>query len=248
MNLVIDIGNSFAKAALFDSKGGVVRQLDQPGLAPADVEAFVGGDPVAGAILSTTRHADGPLEEYLQTRFADFVRFDAHFPTPLRNRYDTPHTLGPDRLAAAVGAWCEAPENELLIFDFGSAITIDRVSAAGEFLGGNISPGVAMRFEALHRLTDRLPQVEFSFDQGAAIPPIGTTTADALRAGVLRGVWYEIDGYVADFRAEHPAGIIFFTGRDADFFARKIKNPIFASRNLLLKGLNYILESHYAQT
>ncbi len=191
------------------------------------------------AILSTTRLADPAAETFIERQVGHLVRFTPDTPVPLRNRYATPETLGADRLAAAVGAWGRASGQELLIVDFGSAITIDRVTAAGEYLGGNISPGMAMRFEALHRLTDRLPLC----GAPAEAPVLtGQTTRQAIESGVVLGIVHEIEGYIDRFGGQNHDLALFFAGRDANFFADKVKKTIFVTHDLVIEGLNRILE------
>ena len=119
---------------------------------------------------------------------------DHNTPVPIRNGYDTPETLGQDRLAAAVGANTICPGENLLIIDAGSAITYDFLSREGEYVGGNIAPGLKMRFTILHRMTKKLPQVEV--DENELIPLFGKNTRDAIAAGVIRGVAYEVKGYI----------------------------------------------------
>lgn len=243
MNLVVDIGNTFAKLAVV-SGGEVVYAQAEPTIDGQTIDAVLSRYPaVDRAILSTTRLADPELETHIEHRVGHLLRFTAATPVPLRNLYATPATLGADRLAAAVGAWGLAPGRELLIVDFGSAITIDRVSAAGEYLGGNISPGLAMRFEALHRLTDRLPLCDATGDEPLALT--GRDTRQAIRSGVALGIVYEIEGYIDRLtakQAENDPPTLFFAGRDANFFAERVKKTIFVIHDLVIRGLDRILE------
>lgn len=242
MNLVIDIGNTFAKTAVIDSTAGgeiVFRNTAQELSCPAIRDLLHEYPAIDRAILSTTRNPNEETETYLRQHVKLFIHFVPGTPVPLVNRYGTPETLGADRMAAAVGAWEIAPGRELLIVDLGSAITLDRVSAAGEYLGGNISPGMAMRFEALHRLTDRLPLCNAPSD----IPVLtGSSTRQAIESGVVRGIVHEIEGYIDRLKLKNDDLTLFFTGRDANFFADKVKKPIFVVYDLVIKGLNRILE------
>lgn len=247
MNLVIDIGNSFAKIALVDRQGEILEKTTTKKLTQTAVDELSDGYPAPeGVIISTTRHPDPDTEAYLKNRGKRFIRFDHTTPIPIGNLYATPETLGTDRLAAAAGAWEIAQERgwagELLIVDFGSAITIDRVSAAGDYLGGNISPGMAMRFDALNRLTDRLPLCSVDPEAENAFPLTGDTTRGAIEAGVVNGILYEIDGYIDAISEKNGRLHVFFTGRDANFFATQGKKTIFVVRDLVIKGLNSILE------
>lgn len=244
MNLVIDIGNSFAKYAVVE-QGKTLFQHAAATLDRTAVDTLLEQYPaVDRSILATTRLSDPALEQHLEQRTGHLLRFTASTPVPLRNRYATPETLGADRLAAAVGAWDLVPNRELLIIDLGSALTIDRVSAAGEYLGGNISPGLAMRYAALHRMTDRLPQCQ---PPTGPLALTGTDTRQAIESGVARGMLHEIEGYIARFGKKNTPPTLFFTGRDANFFAEKVKNPIFVIHDLVLRGLNRILEYNAIQ-
>lgn len=239
MNLVIDIGNTFAKTAVMDGAEIVFKNVEPELRCPAIRDLLRQYPAIDRAILSTTRNPNEQTEEYLRRHVGHFMRFVPGTPVPLANLYATPETLGADRLAAAVGAWEVAPGHELLIVDLGSAITIDRVSAAGEYLGGNISPGMAMRFEALHRLTDRLPLCVAPSDEAVTT---GSSTRQAIESGVVLGIIHEIEGYIDRIREKNEALTVFFAGRDANFFAGKVKKPIFVIYDLVIKGLNRILE------
>ena len=115
---------------------------------------------ITDSIISSVVDIEAATVNTLHRRSQHFVLFDHKTPVPIVNKYDTPHTLGQDRLAAAVGAKSLCPNENLLIIDVGSAITYDFVSEAGEYIGGNIAPGLKMRFTMLQRMTKKLPLVE----------------------------------------------------------------------------------------
>ena len=174
-----------------------------------------------------------------------FILFDHNTPVPIVNAYDTPETLGQDRLAAAVGAVALCPDENLLIIDAGSAVTYDFVSAQGRYEGGNIAPGIKMRFVMLHRMTKKLPQVDL--DENELIPLFGTNTHDAIAAGVVRGVVYEVKGYMRTLgeRTEHFQ--TFLTGGNAPYILNNLRSPnaveypVRYEKHLVLIGLNTIL-------
>ena len=174
-----------------------------------------------------------------------FVLFDHNTPVPITNRYETPQTLGQDRLAAAVGAKHLCPNENLLIIDVGSAITYDFVSEQGEYLGGNIAPGLKMRFTMLHRMTKKLPQVEA--DENELIPLFGKNTRDAIAAGVVRGVAYEVKGYMRTLQEKTPHFRTFLTGGHAPYVLKNVRSSRNEQRemryekSLVLIGLNQIL-------
>lgn len=157
---------------------------------------------------------------------------------PIRNAYGTPATLGADRLAAAVGASLVAAGRDALVVDFGTAITVDYVSGDGTYRGGAISPGMRMRFEALHRFTARLPLCGETDEERL----YGTTTQSCIEQGVMNGIAFEIEGYIGRFRRQNADICVIFTGGAAKNFAKRIKNAIFADCELVFLGLNRILE------
>lgn len=237
-NLIIDIGNSSVKLAICEHSEVVWRDTQKELCLAYLVDILTKDMDLNAAIISTTRHRDTELEQLLESYLPQVIFLDHTTPTPLRNLYTTPHTLGSDRLAAAVGAWSLEPGAWSLVVDLGTAITIDIVSDKGEFMGGNISPGMAMRFQSLHDLTARLPH---------CTPPtaptlVGKSTSEAIENGVTNGIIHEIEGYIDRISAQNRDIKIFFTGRDAFYFADKLKNPIFATCDLVLFGLNRIIE------
>ena len=168
------------------------------------------------------------------------VRFSNNFQLPLEIKYRTPHTLGSDRLAAAVGAWNEAPGRNIIVIDAGSAITVDFIDKDGNYLGGNIAPGIKMRLKALHEYTALLPMVEKEGDT----PTIGYDTETAIRSGVINGVCNEIDGYINEFKQKYSDVLVFLTGGDEKTLKNRVKNCIFADKYLVAKGLNRILNDY----
>lgn len=238
MNLAIDIGNSVAKIVLID-QGQVVDFLKTEEISADFVTSVLDSNPeVEAAILISARDVPESVEALLRTRLGHFIHFDTSVPVPIHNGYATPQTLGPDRLAAAVGANAVYPHNNVLIVDFGTAITFDVVSSQSEFLGGNISPGANTRFRALHEFTARLPLLTLT--ESTAL--LGSDSESAIQSGVINGIVYEIEGYIRDLEQKYDDLRIIFTGGDGNFFAKRIKNPIFATHDLVPYGLNRILE------
>jgi type III pantothenate kinase len=178
------------------------------------------------------------VESLLSERTDYYLRVEHTTPMPIRNLYATPHTLGIDRLAAAVGAMEIYPKCNILVADLGTAVTIDFVSAAGEFVGGNITLGAAGRFRALNDYTAGLPLVSLDDE----VEAIGSDTVSAIRSGVVNGITYELEGYIARAEAKFEDLRIIFTGGDANYFAKRLKNAIFATGDLVVFGLNTILE------
>ena len=190
------------------------------------------------AILSTVKPYNEELKHALTEGFDQFLELDQHTELPIENLYETPEILGKDRLAAAVGANELFPDQNLLVIDAGTAITYDLVSEKNQFIGGNISPGLEMRFKALNHFTGKLPLVNYCDD----FEPIGRNTTDAIRAGVQNGILFEMEQNIDFFNKKYQNLQVIMTGGDADFFVKKLSNHIFVQFNLTLIGLNRILE------
>ena len=192
---------------------------------------------ISRAIIASTRGDEEQTRQIVAERLSKVVIFrPATTPIPLDNHYHTPETLGADRLAAAVGAQALHPNCDIMIVDFGTAITIDFVEG-GAFKGGNISPGVTTRFRALADYTARLPRC-YATDE---VLDYGRTTKEAIEQGVMRGVEHEIRGYTEAFLQKKGEKCIIFTGGDAKYFVKRIKNTIFADCEPVIFGLNRIL-------
>ena len=169
---------------------------------------------------------------------SDIHIMDCHTPLPISNHYSTPSTLGTDRLAGIVGGYYSAGGiYPVLCIDIGTAITYDFITSRGEYMGGNISPGIDLRFQSLHEHTRRLPLIEASENY----PILGDSTHTAILSGVMTGVLHEIRGYIATYRRKYNGLYVFFTGGSEIYFANRLKSRIFADENLVLKGLNIIL-------
>lgn len=212
MNLILDIGNTFMKAALYDGRQCLERQKWDRGDFAALRGFALGHRPAACAFATVCTGAE-EVREALMGIVESPLEVTGLTPTPLSIGYETPAKLGADRLAAAVGAAALKPDCELIVIDAGSCMTIDRVTAGGLYLGGNISPGLEMRLKAMHTLTARLPLVGID----GATPQWGRNTAEALRSGTLTGIRGEADSYLRRFFAEQAGGnaYAFLTGGDA---------------------------------
>ncbi len=237
MNLVIDIGNTRTKFSVM-SRGEVLITVPVDELKPEHIGLLKHEYPdLQKAILCSVKDYPVALKTELE-KFEKFIELDENTPLPVKNLYKTPGTLGKDRIAAAVGAFDLYPGSNLLIIDAGTAITYDIVNASGEFLGGNISPGIEMRFQALHAFTGKLPVVKRQpFDR-----LFGTNTEEAIVAGVQNGVIFEVDKAIDTFKEFYKNLKVIITGGNAEFFERKLKNSFFVNFNLIALGLNRILE------
>lgn len=236
MNLIIDIGNNSAKFFLF--KGEQLILHTRKSNSSFDViDEWNRLYNIEKAIISSVIVETPELSEAISGLQCPVVRFSNSMPLPLEINYRTPHTLGSDRIAAAVGAWNEAPGRNMLVIDAGSAITIDFVGKDGKYNGGNIAPGIKMRLKALHEYTSRLPMVEKDGDT----PTMGYDTETAIRSGVINGICHEIEGYINEFKQKYCDVLVFLTGGDEKPLKNRIKSCIFADKYLVAKGLNRIL-------
>ena len=238
MNLVIDIGNSAIKAAVFDD-GKIVASRQWKDNENNPLSEWLNAFPeIHNAILSSVRRDDSGIKEALQKAGVNVLVLDDRTQVPMVNLYRSTSTLGRDRIAAAVGAGSRFPGKNLLVIDAGTAITIDFVTADNEYLGGNISPGLSMRFRSLHQQTHNLPLVE-----PEDTPHLfGTDTTGAIRAGVQYGIIFELDEYINRQKIRYPDLQVVMTGGDAMFFDKKLKNSIFVDPDLNLHGLQRILD------
>jgi len=239
MNLIIDQGNSTAKLALFE-KNILMDYFQLDVLTVPFLEQILQKYSISAAILCSVGKVDETVYSFLKKEISHFYELDTHLPLPLAIDYKTPQTLGMDRIASAVGAFAQKANSNLLIIDVGTAITIDFVAASGVYKGGNISPGIDLRFKSLHQFTDKLPLVNEKGD----IPSLGYDTETAIRSGVIDGIVREIDSYIEEYEKNQNV-FTFLTGGHSFYFESKLKNSIFADGNLVLKGLNEILNYQY---
>jgi type III pantothenate kinase len=237
MNLVIDVGNTQTKLAWFE-QGRLTETVRIEDNNSAIIQDLISDRHPERAIISVTGNMNPDLKEALIRQKVTMLLLDHRTALPVQIGYLTPETLGRDRIAAAAGARYVCPFCNVLVVDMGTAITIDFITSEGLYMGGNISPGMQMRFRALHEFTARLPEVTKDPD----FPSFGTDTSTAIAAGVQQGIIYEINSYIDDFTRRYPACEFIVTGGDAGFFVSKLKRSIFAIPDLVLKGLNYILE------
>ncbi len=237
MNLVLDIGNTRTKAGWFD-QGRMAGSSRFEALTPVILAGILAREPVDMMMVSSVSQSYRDMFSHAIKGSGMTLFLDHSTPLPLEIDYGSPETLGHDRIAAAVGAWCIMPHFPILVMDLGTAITIDFVSAAGQFRGGNISPGLHTRFRSLHEHTARLPLVEAD----ETFPEFGSDTRTAIAAGIQQGIIFELNGYISLFEKRYPGCRNILTGGDAGFFAGKLIKPILVYPDLVLTGLNYILE------
>ncbi len=239
MNLCIDQGNSRTKVALF-KEGAIVKNLLYKTFTGTDVERLFSLYPITNSIVSSVANIEASVVNALHRLSKHFILFDHLTPLPIANCYRTPETLGHDRIASAVGASHLFPNSNLLIIDAGSAITYDFVSVEQGFLGGNIAPGIKMRLTVLKQMTKKLPLVEVQ--EHALSPLFGKDTHEAIAAGVVRGIIYEVKGYMRSLKEQHIHFETCVTGGHAPYILSAMKKEVKSEPHLVLIGLNQILE------
>ena len=239
MQLVVDIGNTRIKAARFNE-----RTLEEEVIIanysqfPALAKAWNCRQCIISSVGTSAEEVAKSL-----TAVCDVYILDAKIALPIINSYASPETLGPDRIAAAVGGWAQFKNKPVLIFDAGTCLTTEFVTSDGKYLGGAISPGVKMRLKAMHEFTARLPLAEFSEN----LPELtGTTTESCLQSGAINGFLAEIEGVILRYRQQYPDLQVILCGGDAKIFEKRVKPAIFVLPKLVLTGLNEIL-LHNAQ-
>ena len=241
MNLLIDIGNSFAKIAVF--KGAelqlveVVEELNWE--AVKKVLANV-PEKVNFVLLSAVKKYADELDDFFSNCFKQYIRLSHQTPLPLKLAYDTPTSLGMDRIAAAAGAQFHFPGGNVLVIDAGTCITYEFLDEKITYRGGAISPGIQMRLKALHNFTDQLPLIEWKLPE--AVELIGKSTEQSILSGVLNGAIAEVEGIIHQYQEQFGAIQLIITGGDTTFFEKVLKKRIFADPNLVLQGLNQILQ------
>lgn len=237
MNIAIDWGNSAIKAGFFEHENplDVYAQLSIEQL-----QELIRKTPPDAVVVSSTNRPAEQLREQLPLKpETPWLTVDGFTPVPMEKRYDTPTTLGTDRIASAVGAKVRFPEDGCLVIDMGTCVTYDYVDEKAVFHGGMISPGFRMRFRAMHSFTERLPLVEPDEQRPTLL---GKNTRQAMQAGVINGLLAELNGIIEGHRREHPDIKVLICGGDAPFFESSLKPPIFVVPELILIGLNRILQ------
>lgn len=244
MKLIIDIGNTRIKIAVFEGNKLLdVRKFTD--ISPEKVNEqiieynneFSQFRPIESSIISAVREYNNEIKNILIER-SHFMELHTGLQLPVKLIYKTPLTLGKDRIAIASAIAVIHPGHDLLAIDTGTCITYNFVNKNKEYLGGGISPGIMMRFKALNTFTDKLPFVT-RHDEAELI---GDTTENSIISGVMNGVASEVDGIIERYKNRYPDLKIFLTGGDTEYFAKNLKNNIFANPNLVLEGLNNILD------
>ena len=237
MNLVVDVGNSRVKTCLFDGET-IIKQGVDCKISVESIVAFCSKYTLDNVIISSVTDGAIELYDHFKTHYENTILLDETTRLPIGNLYESPQSLGRDRIAAAVGANELFPDQNALIIDAGTAITFDFVNSLNQFLGGNISPGLNTRFKSLHNYTNKLPLLESKKIWSI----LGKNTNTAIISGVQQGIVFEIEGYISYFKTQYGEISVVFTGGDAEILAKQIKHSLVIEPYLVFKGLNRIVQ------
>ena len=235
LKLIIDIGNSAVKVALFKDKL-LLRAKEFTSCSMNNITKFLSQEVVLRTILSSVKNIDKQTLEVI-THYNALV-LDERTALPVKIRYKTPITLGKDRIAGVVAASSLYNDKNVLVLDFGSCLTVDVVTKKREYLGGRISPGLNMRYNALHQFTDQLPLCKITNNESF----VGDDTISSINIGVQQGMIAEVKEVITSFIKENNDTAVVLTGGDCFFFEKELKNSIFANPFLVMEGLNEILD------
>ena len=238
MNLVLDIGNSYIKIALFE-KSELIQKFQFSDNFEKNILDTLSNYEIKYSIISNVGKIENTMIELLNNT-TNLLFLSNQLKFPFKNLYNSKNTLGQDRLALVSAAAFKFPKDNVLIIDAGSCITYDFKNFKNEYLGGGISPGISMRFKSLNSFTANLPLISST----NSFKLVGDTTKNSLISGVMNGTVSEINGIIKQYFEEFKNIKIILTGGDSNFLRKRIKNSIFADQNFLLKGLNKLLEDN----
>ena len=243
MNLIIDVGNTSIKLALYSKARCVKREVVSPSeFQKVLKKLFKKYTSLTQGIISSVGRLEQKQLVFLK-KHVSILELDNTTKVPFTNNYKTPKTLGVDRIALVAASVNQFPDKNVLIIDAGTCITYDFVTTENVYLGGAISPGIRLRYKTLNNLTANLPLLETK----APKQLIGNSTENSIHSGVINGVIHEIDGIVKEYKAKYSDLTVILTGGDAKFLSKRLKSSIFANSNFLLEGLNHILDYNTIQ-
>jgi len=232
-NLVIDCGNTRIKYGVFAD-----NQLIENGHLTGSIDAVLAAHPsIQKAIVASVTQEHLVLLPKLQQLKQSYL-FTTTLKLPIENLYKTTPTLGSDRLAASIGAFTLYPNTNILTIDAGTCIKFNFVNEQNQFIGGAISPGLNMRLKALHQFTNALPLIDFDENYENLT---GKNTKDSILSGALIGAVCEVESMIQRYHDTYPNLKIIFTGGNANYLCKQLKNRFFADEHLILKGLNAVL-------
>ncbi len=237
MNLVIDVGNTLVKMAVFDRENIIHHNTFSDIQAETINKTLEQFPDITGCIIGSVRKLPLGLVDNISARISPHI-LGPETKLPITHQYKTFDTLGADRIAGVVAARHLYPGKRVLLIETGTCITYDLIDESGVYHGGGISPGIHLRFAALHNFTDKLPLVEPQSDPAL----IGNSTEASIQSGVINGIKAEVRGIIAEYERDYENLTIILSGGNLDYFDKNLKNNIFAVPNIVLTGLNIILE------
>ena len=236
MNLIIDVGNTRVKMAVYNNSELIHNEIFTHKNIAANALSVAEKFNCIAAIISFVGAVKKSEIIELKSKIK-LIILNSNTKIPFKNEYASPKTLGVDRIALVSSAVKNYPNKNVLIIDAGTCITYDYVNAKTEYFGGGISPGIRMRYKALSVFTEKLPLLEPQFP----VNLVGNSTVNSIHSGVINGVINEIDGAINQYKEKNQDLTVVLTGGDVKFLANRLKNSIFANPNFLLDGLNKIL-------
>jgi len=242
MNLIIDIGNTQVKAAVFESNRILEHAVFDEKTFLKNIESILKKHQIKSCILSSVKEMSVNYTEVL-SKIPYFLELNASTKIPYNNLYGTPETLGLDRIALMAAASSEYSLKNVLVIDAGTCITFDFINRKNEYLGGAISPGIGIRYKSLNYYTSKLPKLEKTNEYQL----VGRSTSLSIHSGVINGVVNEINGVISQYQEKYHDLTVVLTGGDTNFLSKQLKNSIFANQNFLLYGLNKILTFNYQE-
>lgn len=240
MQLCIDIGNTRCKYGVFDERS-MISYTTSKNLSIRIIRNLCRKFIITNGLLASTRKIDWATIVKAK-KFIDIEILDHNTPVPINNLYETPETLGKDRLAGVIGAYAKFKNNAVLVVDIGTCMTMDVIDKEGNYHGGNISPGIHLKLKAMHRYTSKLPLVDLIVNKDE----FGKTTVKAMQNGAFYGTIGEIDSFIRRTKQKFGDLKVVFTGGDADKFANMLETMIFVLPYLILEGLNEIILNNNA--
>ena len=239
MNLIIDVGNTNVKLAVFDQNEKMIdKHVVKVKYLRSSIKKIAKEyASIKYVILSSVGKLEKLDLDYIESQFNTLV-LDDKTKLPFKNLYKTTETLGVDRIALVCASVKQYPYNNVLIIDAGTCITYDFITDSNEYLGGAISPGIRVRYQSLNNLTANLPLLNTKMPKHI----IGDTTENSIHSGIINGVLNEIDGVISEYKVKYQDLTVILTGGDTKFLSKQLKSSIFANSNFLLEGLNYILD------
>lgn len=238
MNLIIDVGNSFVKLAVFNGNDLIDKRIVLLKDIQTEINALIN---VYVSIENTIVSSVGKLKLSvinIISKYFNVLTLDSNTKVPFKNKYSTPKTLGVDRIALVCGSFIHFSKSNVLIIDAGTCVTYDFINSDNEYFGGAISPGLNMRYKSLNNFTAKLPLLSKQMPNNI----VGNSTEESIHSGVVFGFLKEIEGVIECYEEKYSDLTVILTGGDTKFLSKELKSSIFANPNFLLEGLNYILQ------